>query len=227
MKRAASKSVFQRSVFQGSVFQGLGISIVPLLAALQVQRPPVHPGGTSPLTVALSARTGEMEIELLFPPTDSGNVPLAELALAKSLSKPALEALTPGDYANPPAGVEVIPLAPTDTSYTDMAVSEAVDVHYRLLACDGSPGCAQSKVVTSQAGPVVVSFSFGPIQTIFDAPPQGCTTTSGFDISDVPARAVRRSNGSILLICGNSRGNFYDEGPDFNSLVRNCTTPAP
>jgi hypothetical protein len=38
---------------------------------------------------------------------------------------------------------------------------------------------------------------------------------------------VRRSNGSILLICGNSRGNFYDEGPNFNALARNCTTPAP
>ena len=212
-------------------FHGLGISLVPLIASLmasvQVQRPPVHPGEGSPLTVALSAKTGEMEIELRFPATDSGNAPIAQLSLAKSLSKPALEALSPADYANPPAGVEVFALAPTDTSYVDMAVSEAVDLHYRLLACDGGPTCAQSKVVTSRAGPVVVSFAFGPVQTLFDAPPQGCTTTSGFDVSDVPARAVRRSNGSILLICGNSRGNFYDEGPNFNALTRNCTTPAP
>jgi hypothetical protein len=208
------------------VFHALGVSLVPLLAALQVQKPPAPPAEGSKLTVALSASTGEMEIELRFPPTDSGNEPLTQLVLAKSFSKPALEALAPADYSNPPAGVEVFPLAPTDVSTTDMAVSEAVDVHYRLLACDAA-GCAQSSVETSRAGPVVVAFSFGPFETIFDAPPQGCTTTSGFDISDVPARAVRRSNGSILLICGNSRGNFYEEGPDFNSLVRNCTTPAP
>ena len=194
-----------------------------LVQGQKAQSPP--PQGSS-LSVALSAVGGGMEIGLSFAATDSGQFPITQLTLAKSLSKAALQALTPPDYANPPAGVEVIPLAANDTSYVDLAVSEAVDVSYRMLACDAA-GCVQSSVATAKAGPVVLAFAFGAEQTIFDAPAQGCTTTSGFDISDVPARALRRSDGTILLVCGNSRGNFYHEGPDFNSLTRNCTQPAP
>jgi hypothetical protein len=196
----------------------------PLRAQLGQSHPrPSH------LTLALAAAPGELEITLQFPPTDSGNAPIAALELAKGTTRSVIESLTQADFANPPPGVEILPLAPTDSSYLDPAVSEGVDYYYKLHGCDGAvpPTCALSNVAKGTAGPLPVTFYLGTEELIFDAPPQSCSPTSGFDISDVPARAVRRSDGSILLVCGNSRGNFFDEGPDFNSLTRNCSMPAP
>jgi hypothetical protein len=108
-------------------------------------------------------------------------------------------------------------------------VSEGVHYFYKLLACDSAsvPSCGMSRVVQGDAGPVPLGIALGSLVTVFDAPPQACTPITGFDIPDVCARAQRRNDGSILLISGNSRGNFYEEGPDFTHLTRNCSTPAP
>ena len=208
------------------------MALVPLiLLALVVQRTQIGAQRTSPspLTVSLSATAGGLEIRLAFPATDSGNAPLATLRLAKGTSRSAIESLTAADFDAPPKGVEIFALPGTASSRIDLAVSEGVDVFYRLRGCDGavSPVCALSNVATARAGPVPVTFFFGEEELLFDAPAESCTTTTGFDISDTPARALRRSDGSLLLVCGNSRGNFFNEGPDFESLERNCSTPAP
>jgi hypothetical protein len=170
-----------------------------------------------------------MEIDLTFSVDDTSAPPVSNFTIARGENRDTIQRMIPADFSNPPPGVEVIPLSPTDTTYSDQAVSEGVHYFYKLLACDSAPvqSCGMSAVVQGDAGPVPLNVSLGSLVTIFDAPPQACTATTGFDIPDVCARAQRRSDGSILLISGNSRGNFFEEGPDFTHLQRNCSTPAP
>jgi hypothetical protein len=209
----------------GPVLVGL-VSTAPPQQRIPLGGPRSRP---SPLRLSLSAATGELEIRLAFQATDSSNAPLASLELAKGTTKSVVESLTEADFANPPAGVEILTLAPTASSYIDPAVSEGVDYFYRLHGCDAGnvPSCALSAVAAGRATALLVAFSIGPEELVFDAPAQACPTTTGFDIPDVPAHALRRADGTLLLTCGNSRGNFFDEGPDFGSLQRNCSTPAP
>lgn len=204
----------------------VAVPAAALLAPGQVQLGQPHPRPA--MTFTLAAASGELEILLQFSPVDGVN-PIAALELAKGTSQSVIESLTQAEFAKPPAGVEIIQLAPTDSSYLDASVSEGVDYYYRLRGRDNGvvPTCALSNVAKGTAGPVSVTFTLGAEEMVFDAPAQACATTTGFDVSDVPARAVRRGDGSILLVCGNSRGNFFDEGADFDSLQRNCATPAP
>jgi hypothetical protein len=215
-------------------WQSLGPALLALASSTAPspqQRVPI--GGPrsrpSPLEISLAAEPGDLEVHLAFQATDSSNAPIAFLELAKGTTKSVVESLTEADFANPPAGVEILALLPNDSSYVDKAVSEEVEYFYRLHGCDAgsAPSCALSTVATGRASSIVLAFAFGAEEPVFGAPEQACPTTTGFDVSDVPAHALRRSDGSLLLTCGNSRGNFFDEGPDFGSLQRNCSMPAP
>lgn len=68
-------------------------------------------------------------------------------------------------------------------------------------------------------------FSMGPEETVFEVPLQACPASDFVDLPDVAARALRMSDGNILLVSGNSRGNFNMRGPTFDSLTRDCTPP--
>lgn len=59
---------------------------------------------------------------------------------------------------------------------------------------------------------------------VFDASRSGCAP---LDLPDVPARAFRRpGTAQIVLVAGNAPVNFLSEGPSFDALARNCSTPA-
>lgn len=53
-----------------------------------------------------------------------------------------------------------------------------------------------------------------------------CRAAGGWDLPDMPARAVRRPGDEwILLFAGNAPGFYVLLGPDFGSLRRDCSSP--
>jgi hypothetical protein len=160
------------------------------------------------------------------------------------LNSATIQNLTPADFNNPPpAGVEFTPLSTSAINYADQAVSEGPSYSYRLMACDSAPAsnCGVSSVATANAGQVPLSFSLPPVgseelvlHTTMNNPPggDGCPTAPsqmGYDLPDVFARAVLTQANRIVLISGNSRGNFNMRGSTFTvgpqpQLHRDCTT---
>lgn len=70
------------------------------------------------------------------------------------------------------------------------------------------------------ADPGEIAVAFGPEETVFDYAKDKC---DGGDVPDLPARAIRRSDGQILLLAANDPRNYISIGPDFSSLKRRCT----
>jgi hypothetical protein len=71
------------------------------------------------------------------------------------------------------------------------------------------------------ADPGEIAVGFGPEETVFDYAKDNCD--GGGDVPDVPARAIRRSDGQILLVAPNDPRNYVSIGPDFSSLKHRCT----
>jgi hypothetical protein len=122
--------------------------------------------------------------------------------------------------------------APSPISWTQTTDSVTpvvtVDASGQLTAI--GPGGA---VVHASGGgvfgnlPVVVSgnitFSLGAEEVVFRYSTDGCETT---DSPDVPPRAVRLADGSLMLVGGGAPRNFVMFGADFSTLKRRCTAPA-
>jgi len=71
---------------------------------------------------------------------------------------------------------------------------------------------------------VPVSVAFGAREVVFDWSTESCEE---FDIPDGPAKAVRASNGEIVLFgTMHETGNYLNRGNDFDSLEHDCENPA-
>jgi hypothetical protein len=98
----------------------------------------------------------------------------------------------------------------------------ALDPGSTTISAYGS-GLAGSLPVTvspSPGAPGSISFSFGPEEVVFNYLTDAC---EAFDLPDVPARAVRLSDGTLMLVDGNAAHNYASYGADFSSLKRRCT----
>lgn len=129
--------------------------------------------------------------------TNSGGQPVAPVFSWTSSNKSVAKVT--------PTGV-IYPLAAGNATISVSAGSKTQQVAVTVSAGAGAPGSIQVSV----GSPETV------IQYTRDACAEG-------DVPDGGARAVHLSDGSILLIAGDSPFNFADTGPDFFSLKRRCT----
>jgi len=114
--------------------------------------------------------------------------------------------------------------ASTDTSVVKVTPTGAVLPLAAGKATISVSAGGQTKqvAVTVQAGsgtPGTIQVSLGPEEVVFQYTRDGCAEG---DVPDGGARAVRLSDGTILLIAGDAPFNFADVGPDFWSLKRRC-----
>jgi hypothetical protein len=72
----------------------------------------------------------------------------------------------------------------------------------------------------SQGAPGSVSFSFGPEEVVFAHATDACEP---LDVPDVPARAIRLSDGTLELISGDAPHTYASFGADYSTLKRNCS----
>lgn len=64
--------------------------------------------------------------------------------------------------------------------------------------------------------------TLGTPELVMDYSTMTCRRGGGLDLPDVQAHALRRPDGSLLLISGNATINFSMAGPDFDHLTRDC-----
>ncbi len=69
---------------------------------------------------------------------------------------------------------------------------------------------------------IEVRVALGVPELVMDYSSDSCPRAEGMDLPDVQARAMRRPDGSLLLISGNAPVNFGMTGPDFKQLRRDC-----
>ena len=72
------------------------------------------------------------------------------------------------------------------------------------------------------AGDPQVEVSLGTPEVVMDYSAMTCRAAAGLDLPDVQARALRRADGSLLLVSGNAPVNYSLSGPDFQHLTRDC-----
>jgi Bacterial Ig-like domain (group 2) len=87
----------------------------------------------------------------------------------------------------------------------------------RISASDGV--FAGSLTLTVNAG---ITFTLGAEETVFTYNTDQCDY---LDIPDVPARAVRLADGTLVLVSGSGSRNYAMFGADFSSLKKDCSTP--
>lgn len=68
----------------------------------------------------------------------------------------------------------------------------------------------------------VVEVTLGAPEVVMDWSSDSCRASDGLDLPDVQARALRRSDGSLLLVSGNAPDNYAMFGPSFDLLQRRC-----
>jgi hypothetical protein len=128
--------------------------------------------------------------------TDSSGQPVSP-SFTWSSSNPLVAKVTPSGA--------VLALAAGDATISVSAGGQNQQVGITVQAGSGTPGTIQ--------------VSLGPEEVVFQYTQDGCMEG---DVPDGGARAVRLSDGSILLIAGDAPFNFADVGPDFWSLKRRC-----
>jgi len=128
--------------------------------------------------------------------TDGSGQPVSP-SFAWMSSDPSIAKVTP-------TGV-VFPLSPGSATISVSAGGVTKQLPVSVQAGSGTPGTIQ--------------VSLGPEEAVFQYKRDGCVEG---DIPDGGARAVRLSDGSILLIAGDAPFNFADVGADFWSLKRRC-----
>ncbi len=84
----------------------------------------------------------------------------------------------------------------------------------------GLSGSLPVNVNASPGAPGSVSFSFGPEEVVFTYMTDAC---EALDVPDVPARAVRLSDGTLMLVDGDAPHSYASFGADFSTLKRRCT----
>jgi hypothetical protein len=67
-----------------------------------------------------------------------------------------------------------------------------------------------------------VRVTLGTPEVVMDYSTMSCRRGGGMDLPDVQARAMRRPDGSLLVVSGNAPLNFSLTGPDFDHLTRDC-----
>ena len=109
---------------------------------------------------------------------------------------------------------------------TAIATSIALPFGPPSVARDlGSPDAA-----TSLAAPAAhpasphqdLRTTLGTPELVMDYATMTCRRGGGLDLPDVQAHALRRPDGSLLLVSGNATINFSMAGPDFDHLTRDC-----
>jgi len=70
---------------------------------------------------------------------------------------------------------------------------------------------------------VPVSVEIGPKEVVFDWTTDRC---EDLDLPDTPARAIRAEDGELVLFASDGPTNYVSRGPDFDTLERDCETPA-
>ena len=90
----------------------------------------------------------------------------------------------------------------------------------------GSLGCggdsASSTPPPSPSGSGVITFAFGPEETVFNHTTDSCEP---LDVPDTPAHGVRLPDNSLMLEDGDAPRNYAMFGADFSSLHRSCVAP--
>jgi hypothetical protein len=90
-----------------------------------------------------------------------------------------------------------------------------------ISAKSGSLSGSLPVSVTASAGtPGSISFSFGPEEVVFTYMTDAC---EALDVPDVPARAVRLGDGTLMLVDGDAPHSYASFGADFSTLKRRCT----
>ena len=84
----------------------------------------------------------------------------------------------------------------------------------------GLAGSLPVTVSSSPGAPGTISFSYGPEEVVFRHTTDACEP---LDVPDVPARAIRLGDGTLVLIDGDAPHNHALFGADFSSLKRSCT----
>lgn len=66
------------------------------------------------------------------------------------------------------------------------------------------------------------TFTLGAVETVFTYTTAQCYFG---DVPDVPAKAVRLADGTLMLVAGTTPQNYAMFGADFSSLKKDCSTP--
>lgn len=85
------------------------------------------------------------------------------------------------------------------------------------LGCGG--GSASSPPPPPPSGSGVITFAFGPEETVFNHTSDSCEP---LDVPDTPAHAVRLPDNSLMLEDGDAPRNYTMFGADFSTLHRSC-----
>lgn len=197
--------------------------------------------GTHTLSVTATDTASNVSIMLNYPtglqgiqitvnnPAPPATGPVANLALNTSTT--SLIEGTIVQYTSSATDSSNNPVYPQFTwSSSDSTIAKVTPtgVVYPLAAGSATisvsaGGLTQRAMVTVTAGsgaPGTIQTSVGPEEVVNSYTHDACMEG---DVPDGGARAVRLSDGSILLIAGNGSLNFADVGPDFWSLKRRCT----
>jgi len=156
--------------------------------------------------MALAGPFAEINILVPDPPTETGDIT-------------QLNASGSDAFGNP------VPLPPLTWASADLAVATVTPGG--LLAAL-NPGSARisatgeaitgSLTLTVNAG---TTFTLGTVETVFTYNTDNCYY---LDVPDVPARAVRLADGTLMLVAGNDPQNYAMFGADFSSLKKDCST---
>jgi Bacterial Ig-like domain (group 2) len=187
---------------------------------------------TQPVNGTCSVKNGKGTIAS----ADIANISVSCVQAAHSVSVASITSPTAGDFAQLSVTVKDAlgnPISDPSLSWTSSDTTVVKVTRAGLLMALG-PGSAtvtataQGKsgsltinvVANPKVQPGQVLFSLGPVETVYNYATQHCAT--GYEIPDEPARAIRLSDGSIVLFATNEPLNFSYRGADFDSLANNC-----
>lgn len=94
-----------------------------------------------------------------------------------------------------------------------------------VLALGLAAACGQAAAAAPGHRPaddIDVGVTIGTPELVMDYSAQTCRRAGGWDLPDVQAHAMRRPDGSLLLVSGNAPVNYSMAGPDFEHLARDC-----
>jgi hypothetical protein len=96
---------------------------------------------------------------------------------------------------------------------------------FYILACDAGNTCSMAGPLSTSTngGPSngSISVTFGLAQTVFDYSTQACPASPEGDIPDMPARAMKMSDGSIQITRSHTKSRMMG-GNSFTSLSPSC-----
>lgn len=101
------------------------------------------------------------------------------------------------------------------------------DISGRVVDAAGNVGEMYPRRVTvlnSAQSQLTFDVSVGPIEVVIDGPSTAC---GPLDIFDLPLRAVRLSDGTVLAIAANAPSTFMMKGGDLTHLRKTCVDALP